>query len=102
MSAVFSFPLLIKMGPPGIPPHFPPMGMPPMAQRPPSMTPMPPGILPPGMMPPLGQVSQSDPVVMVLHVSFHYSNTVKQYKMKVGLDIRTIKLECIDENIHEK
>ncbi|CAG09312.1 unnamed protein product, partial [Tetraodon nigroviridis] len=51
------------MGPPGIPPHFPPMGLPPMAQRPPSMTPMPPGILPPGIMPPmgtppLGQVNQ--------------------------------------------
>uniref|UniRef100_A0A3Q3VR52 Pre-mRNA-processing factor 40 homolog A n=1 Tax=Mola mola TaxID=94237 RepID=A0A3Q3VR52_MOLML len=42
------------MGPPGIPPHFPPMGMPPMGQRPPSMTPMPPGILPPGIMPPMG------------------------------------------------
>uniref|UniRef100_H3DGD6 Pre-mRNA-processing factor 40 homolog A n=1 Tax=Tetraodon nigroviridis TaxID=99883 RepID=H3DGD6_TETNG len=42
------------MGPPGIPPHFPPMGLPPMAQRPPSMTPMPPGILPPGIMPPMG------------------------------------------------
>lgn len=42
------------MGPPGIPPHFPPMGMPPMGQRPPSMTPMPPGIMPPGIMPPMG------------------------------------------------
>lgn len=42
------------MGPPGIPPHFPPMGMPPMGQRPPSMTPMPPGIIPPGIMPPMG------------------------------------------------
>ncbi|XP_077071366.1 pre-mRNA-processing factor 40 homolog A isoform X4 [Siphateles boraxobius] len=41
------------MGPPGIPPHFPPMGMPPMGQRPPSMAPMPPGIMPP-MMPPMG------------------------------------------------
>ncbi|XP_059355440.1 pre-mRNA-processing factor 40 homolog A-like [Carassius carassius] len=41
------------MGPPGIPPHFPPMGMPPMGQRPPSMAPMPPGILPP-MIPPMG------------------------------------------------
>uniref|UniRef100_A0A3Q2P353 Pre-mRNA-processing factor 40 homolog A n=1 Tax=Fundulus heteroclitus TaxID=8078 RepID=A0A3Q2P353_FUNHE len=41
------------MGPPGIPPHFPPMGIPPMAQRPPSMTPMPPGIMPPGIMPPM-------------------------------------------------
>ncbi|XP_028847061.1 pre-mRNA-processing factor 40 homolog A isoform X2 [Denticeps clupeoides] len=41
------------MGPPGIPPHFPPMGMPPMGQRPPSMTPMPPGMMPP-MMPPMG------------------------------------------------
>ncbi|XP_033842726.1 pre-mRNA-processing factor 40 homolog A isoform X2 [Periophthalmus magnuspinnatus] len=42
------------MGPPGIPPHFPPMGIPPMGQRPPSMTPMPPGIIPPGIMPPMG------------------------------------------------
>ncbi|CAL8321595.1 unnamed protein product [Merluccius merluccius] len=42
------------MGPPGIPPHFPPMGMPPMGQRPPNMTPMPPGMMPPGMMPPMG------------------------------------------------
>ncbi|CAN9497819.1 unnamed protein product [Ophioblennius macclurei] len=42
------------MGPPGIPPHFPPMGMPPMGQGPPSMTPMPPGIIPPGIMPPIG------------------------------------------------
>lgn len=42
------------MGPPGIPPHFPPIGMPPMGQRPPSMTPMPPGIIPPGIMPPMG------------------------------------------------
>ncbi|XP_068185771.1 pre-mRNA-processing factor 40 homolog A isoform X3 [Antennarius striatus] len=42
------------MGPPGIPPHFPPMGMPPMGQRPPNMTPMPPGIIPPGIMPPMG------------------------------------------------
>ncbi|XP_073701361.1 pre-mRNA-processing factor 40 homolog A isoform X2 [Garra rufa] len=41
------------MGPPGIPPHFPPMGMPPMGQRPPSMAPMPPGIMPP-MIPPMG------------------------------------------------
>ncbi|XP_066543076.1 pre-mRNA-processing factor 40 homolog A isoform X2 [Hoplias malabaricus] len=41
------------MGPPGIPPHFPPMGMPPMAQRPPNMAPMPPGMMPP-MMPPMG------------------------------------------------
>ncbi|XP_056320667.1 pre-mRNA-processing factor 40 homolog A [Danio aesculapii] len=41
------------MGPPGIPPHFPPMGMPPMGQRPPSLAPMPPGIMPP-MMPPMG------------------------------------------------
>ncbi|XP_030641793.1 pre-mRNA-processing factor 40 homolog A isoform X2 [Chanos chanos] len=41
------------MGPPGMPPHFPPMGMPPMGQRPPSMTPMPPGMMPP-MMPPMG------------------------------------------------
>ncbi|XP_061579608.1 pre-mRNA-processing factor 40 homolog A isoform X2 [Cololabis saira] len=41
------------MGPPGIPPHFPPMGMPPMGQRPPSMTPLPPGIIPPGIMPPM-------------------------------------------------
>ncbi|XP_034042210.1 LOW QUALITY PROTEIN: pre-mRNA-processing factor 40 homolog A [Thalassophryne amazonica] len=42
------------MGPPGMPPHFPPMGMPPMGQRPPSMTPMPPAMIPPGMMPPMG------------------------------------------------
>uniref|UniRef100_A0AAQ4PMQ6 Pre-mRNA-processing factor 40 homolog A n=1 Tax=Gasterosteus aculeatus aculeatus TaxID=481459 RepID=A0AAQ4PMQ6_GASAC len=42
------------MGPPGIPPHFPPIGMPPMGQRPPSMTPLPPGIIPPGIMPPMG------------------------------------------------
>uniref|UniRef100_A0A3Q3G370 Pre-mRNA-processing factor 40 homolog A n=1 Tax=Labrus bergylta TaxID=56723 RepID=A0A3Q3G370_9LABR len=53
------------MGPPGIPPHFPPIGMPPMGQRPPSMTPMPPGIIPPGIMPPMGappmgQVSRVD------------------------------------------
>ncbi|XP_041118014.1 LOW QUALITY PROTEIN: pre-mRNA-processing factor 40 homolog A-like [Polyodon spathula] len=41
------------MGPPGMPPHFPPMGMPPMGQRPPNMTPMPPGMMPP-MMPPMG------------------------------------------------
>ncbi|XP_016098876.1 pre-mRNA-processing factor 40 homolog A-like [Sinocyclocheilus grahami] len=46
------FPLRF-MGPPGIPPHFPPMGMPPMGQRPPSMAPMPPGIMPP-MIPPMG------------------------------------------------
>ncbi|KAJ3591620.1 hypothetical protein NHX12_006753 [Muraenolepis orangiensis] len=42
------------MGPPGIPPHYPPMGMPPMGQRPPNMSPMPPGMMPPGMMPPMG------------------------------------------------
>ncbi|XP_063069622.1 pre-mRNA-processing factor 40 homolog A isoform X2 [Engraulis encrasicolus] len=43
------------MGPPGMPPHFPPMGMPPMGQRPPNMAPgMPPGMMPPGMMPPMG------------------------------------------------
>ncbi|TNN84489.1 Pre-mRNA-processing factor 40 A [Liparis tanakae] len=42
------------MGPPGIPPHYSPIGMPPMGQRPPSMTPMPPGIIPPGIMPPMG------------------------------------------------
>ncbi|XP_035606105.2 pre-mRNA-processing factor 40 homolog A-like isoform X2 [Oncorhynchus keta] len=42
------------MGPPGMPPHYPPMGMPPMGQRPPNMTPMPPGMMPPGMMPPMG------------------------------------------------
>ncbi|MGH0128233.1 UNVERIFIED_CONTAM: hypothetical protein FKN15_033789 [Acipenser sinensis] len=41
------------MGPPGMPPHFPPMGMPPMGQRPPNMAPMPPGMMPP-MMPPMG------------------------------------------------
>ncbi|XP_012685783.1 pre-mRNA-processing factor 40 homolog A isoform X2 [Clupea harengus] len=42
------------MGPPGMPPHYPPMGMPPMGQRPPNMTPgMPPGMMPP-MMPPMG------------------------------------------------
>ncbi|XP_033874702.3 pre-mRNA-processing factor 40 homolog A-like isoform X2 [Acipenser ruthenus] len=41
------------MGPPGMPPHFPPMGMPPMGQRPPNMSPMPPGMMPP-MMPPMG------------------------------------------------
>ncbi|XP_071000107.1 pre-mRNA-processing factor 40 homolog A-like isoform X4 [Oncorhynchus clarkii lewisi] len=42
------------MGPPGMPPHYPPMGMPPMGQRPPNMAPMPPGMMPPGMMPPMG------------------------------------------------
>ncbi|CAL1582394.1 unnamed protein product [Knipowitschia caucasica] len=42
------------MGPPGMPTHFPPMGIPPMGQGPPSMTPMPPGIIPPGIMPPMG------------------------------------------------
>ncbi|XP_076858851.1 pre-mRNA-processing factor 40 homolog A isoform X2 [Brachyhypopomus gauderio] len=41
------------MGPPGMPPHFPPMGMPPMGQRPPNMAPIPPGMMPP-MMPPMG------------------------------------------------
>ncbi|XP_073668092.1 pre-mRNA-processing factor 40 homolog A isoform X3 [Paramisgurnus dabryanus] len=56
------------MGPPGIPPHFPPMGMPPMGQRPPSMTPMPPGIMPPMMppmgAPPLGQIPSMMPPMM--------------------------------------
>ncbi|KAM9448074.1 pre-mRNA-processing factor 40 homolog A-like isoform 4-T4 [Salvelinus alpinus] len=42
------------MGPPGMPTHYPPMGMPPMGQRPPNMAPMPPGMMPPGMMPPMG------------------------------------------------
>ncbi|XP_062861741.1 pre-mRNA-processing factor 40 homolog A isoform X2 [Trichomycterus rosablanca] len=42
------------MGPPGIPPHFPPMGMPPMGQRPPNMAPIPAGMMPPPMMPPMG------------------------------------------------
>ncbi|XP_077473268.1 pre-mRNA-processing factor 40 homolog A [Stigmatopora argus] len=39
------------MGPPGIPTHFPPMGMPPIGQRPPNMTAMAPGIIPPGLLP---------------------------------------------------
>ncbi|KAA0716075.1 A-processing factor 40 -like protein [Triplophysa tibetana] len=51
------------MGPPGIPPHFPPMGMPPMGQRPPSMAPLPPGIMPP-MMPPMGQMPAMLPPMM--------------------------------------
>ncbi|XP_010775704.1 pre-mRNA-processing factor 40 homolog A, partial [Notothenia coriiceps] len=52
------------MGPPGIPPHYPPLGMPPMGQRPPSMTPMPPGIMPPMGAPPMGQMPGMMPPMM--------------------------------------
>ncbi|XP_070979045.1 pre-mRNA-processing factor 40 homolog A-like isoform X4 [Oncorhynchus clarkii lewisi] len=52
------------MGPPGMPPHYPPMGIPPMGQRPPNMAPMPPGMMPPGMMPPMGQIPGMMPPMM--------------------------------------
>uniref|UniRef100_A0A8B9LHP9 Pre-mRNA-processing factor 40 homolog A n=1 Tax=Astyanax mexicanus TaxID=7994 RepID=A0A8B9LHP9_ASTMX len=70
------------MGPPGMPPHFPPMGMPPMGQRPPNMAPMPPGMMPP-MMPPMGGPPMGQKSVWTEHKSldgktYYYNTETKQ------------------------
>lgn len=77
------------MGPPGIPPHFPPIGMPPMAQRPPSMTPMPPGIIPPGIMPPMGAPPMAQVSLVVMSWTYHctYPKTVTWIKLDGNISV---------------
>uniref|UniRef100_A0A3P8VTI4 Pre-mRNA-processing factor 40 homolog A n=1 Tax=Cynoglossus semilaevis TaxID=244447 RepID=A0A3P8VTI4_CYNSE len=82
------------MGPPGIPPHFPPMGMPPMGQRPPTMNPLPPGIMPPGMMPPMGAPPMGQKSVWTEHKSldgktYYYNTETKQSTWEKPDDLKS-------------